>query len=70
MPNNLSHPPFFRSALFQILIFGLCAFCALGIWSAMTGLGVGGSQSPSLVNATRGVQERRSIPNAVIDMSC
>ncbi|KAL2862215.1 major facilitator superfamily domain-containing protein [Aspergillus lucknowensis] len=44
-------PPFIRSTLFQILIVGLCAFCAPGIWSAMNGLGVGGSQSPDLVNA-------------------
>lgn len=43
--------PFFRRTLFQILIVGLCAFCAPGIWSAMNGLGVGGSQSPNLVNA-------------------
>ncbi|XDG07754.1 hypothetical protein ABKA04_007369 [Annulohypoxylon sp. FPYF3050] len=42
---------FFRSTLFQILIVGLCAFSAPGIWSAMNGLGVGGSQSPDLVNA-------------------
>lgn len=42
---------FFRSTLFQILVVGLCAFCAPGIWSAMNGLGVGGSQSPNLVNA-------------------
>ncbi|KAL4967490.1 uncharacterized protein BDV14DRAFT_188278 [Aspergillus stella-maris] len=46
-----SKPPFFRSTLFQILTVGLCAFCAPGIWSAMNGLGVGGSQSPNLVNA-------------------
>lgn len=44
-------PPFFRSTLFQILVVGSCAFCAPGIWSAMNGLGVGGSQSPNLVNA-------------------
>ncbi|KAL2821087.1 major facilitator superfamily domain-containing protein [Aspergillus granulosus] len=44
-------PSFFRSTLFQILVVGLCAFCAPGIWSAMNGLGVGGSQSPNLVNA-------------------
>lgn len=44
-------PIFFRSTLFQILTVGLCAFCAPGIWSAMNGLGVGGSQSPNLVNA-------------------
>ncbi|KAH8890416.1 hypothetical protein GQ53DRAFT_867382 [Thozetella sp. PMI_491] len=43
--------PFFRSTLFQILVVGTCAFCAPGIWSAMNGLGVGGSQSPNLVNA-------------------
>ncbi|KAJ5590370.1 major facilitator superfamily domain-containing protein [Penicillium hetheringtonii] len=42
---------FFRGTLFQILIVGLCAFCAPGIWSAMNGLGVGGSQTPNLVNA-------------------
>ncbi|KAE8154327.1 major facilitator superfamily domain-containing protein [Aspergillus avenaceus] len=44
-------PPFHRTTLFQILVVGLCAFCAPGIWSAMNGLGVGGSQSPDLVNA-------------------
>ncbi|KAL5000766.1 major facilitator superfamily domain-containing protein [Aspergillus recurvatus] len=44
-------PIFFRSTLFQIFTVGLCAFCAPGIWSAMNGLGVGGSQSPNLVNA-------------------
>jgi len=43
--------PFYRSTLFQILVVGICAFCAPGIWSAMNGLGVGGSQSPNLVNA-------------------
>lgn len=43
--------PFFRSTLFQILVVGICSFCAPGIWSAMNGLGVGGSQSPELVNA-------------------
>lgn len=42
---------FYRSTLFQILVVGLCAFSAPGIWSAMNGLGVGGSQSPNLVNA-------------------
>lgn len=46
-----SRPVVFRSTLFQILVVGLCAFCAPGIWSAMNGLGVGGSQSPDLVNA-------------------
>lgn len=46
-----SKPQFFRSTLFQILVVGLCAFSAPGIWSAMNGLGVGGSQSPNLVNA-------------------
>lgn len=54
-PNLSERPwdriPFFRSTLFQILVVGLCAFCAPGIWSAMNGLGVGGSQSPDLVNA-------------------
>lgn len=43
--------PFRRTTLFQILVVGICAFCAPGIWSAMNGLGVGGSQSPDLVNA-------------------
>lgn len=42
--------PFYRTTLFQILVVGTCAFCAPGIWSAMNGLGVGGSQSPNLVN--------------------
>ncbi|KAF2811891.1 MFS general substrate transporter [Mytilinidion resinicola] len=42
---------FYRSTLFQILVVGICAFSAPGIWSAMNGLGVGGSQSPNLVNA-------------------
>ncbi|KAK2777556.1 hypothetical protein FQN53_002214 [Emmonsiellopsis sp. PD_33] len=42
---------FFRSTLFQILVVGCCAFSAPGIWTAMNGLGVGGSQSPDLVNA-------------------
>ncbi|KAL1845887.1 hypothetical protein Plec18170_009487 [Paecilomyces lecythidis] len=41
---------FYRSTLFQILVVGICAFSAPGIWSAMNGLGVGGSQSPQLVN--------------------
>ncbi|KAL4862899.1 hypothetical protein BDV12DRAFT_202614 [Aspergillus spectabilis] len=51
MENGQLKPTFFRSTLFQILTVGLCAFCAPGIWSAMNGLGVGGSQSPNLVNA-------------------
>ena len=42
---------FYRTTLFQILVVSLCAFCAPGVWSAMNGLGVGGSQSPNLVNA-------------------
>lgn len=42
--------PLYRTTLFQILVVGTCAFCAPGIWSAMNGLGVGGSQSPNLVN--------------------
>lgn len=46
---GLSH--FYRSTLFQILVVGFCAFCAPGIWAAMNGLGVGGTQSPNLVNA-------------------
>lgn len=48
---NKPKPQFFRSTLFQLLVVGLCAFSAPGIWSAMNGLGVGGSQSPNLVNA-------------------
>lgn len=42
---------FFRRTLFQILVVGICAFSAPGIWTAMNGLGVGGSQTPDLVNA-------------------
>lgn len=44
-------PVFFRSTLFQVLVVGCCAFTAPGIWTAMNGLGVGGSESPNLVNA-------------------
>lgn len=51
IPPIRKRPPFFRSTLFQILVVGICAFTAPGIWSAMNGLGVGGSQSPDLVNA-------------------
>ncbi|KAI1211996.1 MFS general substrate transporter [Annulohypoxylon truncatum] len=51
VPSSPGHIKFFRSTLFQILIVGICAFSAPGIWSAMNGLGVGGSQSPDLVNA-------------------
>ncbi|KAE9366421.1 hypothetical protein N431DRAFT_549285 [Stipitochalara longipes BDJ] len=40
-----------QDTLFQVLVVGSCAFTAPGIWSAMNGLGVGGSQSPNLVNA-------------------
>jgi len=47
--------PFFRSTLFQILVVGSCAFCAPGIWNAMNGLGVGGSQTPDLVNAANAI---------------
>ncbi|KAI1417352.1 MFS general substrate transporter [Hypoxylon sp. FL1857] len=50
IPSSLNHIPFFRRTLFQILVVGICAFSAPGIWSAMNGLGVGGSQSPDLVN--------------------
>jgi MFS family permease len=52
---TLVKPPFTRTTLFQILVVGLCAFCAPGIWSAMNGLGVGGSQSPDLVNAANAI---------------
>lgn len=45
----------FRSTLFQINVVGLCAFCAPGIWNAMNGLGVGGSQTPDLVNAANAI---------------
>ena len=41
----------YRSTAFQIFVVGLCAFSAPGIWNAMNGLGVGGSQTPDLVNA-------------------
>jgi hypothetical protein len=50
-PSLRTKIPFRRTTLFQILVVGICAFCAPGIWSAMNGLGVGGSQSPDLVNA-------------------
>lgn len=46
---------FYRSTLFQILIVGICSFCSPGIWVAMNGLGVGGSQSPDLVNAANAI---------------
>jgi MFS family permease len=48
-------PVFFRSTLFQILVVGVCAFTAPGIWSAMNGLGVGGSLSPDLVNGANAI---------------
>ncbi|KAI1455513.1 MFS general substrate transporter [Annulohypoxylon moriforme] len=51
VPSSPGRIKFFRGTLFQILIVGICAFSAPGIWSAMNGLGVGGSQSPNLVNA-------------------
>lgn len=51
LPTVPNKTPFHRTTLFQILVVGICAFCAPGIWSAMNGLGVGGSQSPDLVNA-------------------
>ncbi|KAK5689450.1 hypothetical protein LTR17_026264 [Elasticomyces elasticus] len=47
--------PFFRSTVSQILVVGSCAFTAPGIWSAMNGLGVDGSQSPDLVNAANAI---------------
>ncbi|KAL7621502.1 hypothetical protein AAE478_008826 [Parahypoxylon ruwenzoriense] len=50
-PSRTNDVAFFRSTLFQILVVGICAFSAPGIWSAMNGLGVGGSQTPNLVNA-------------------
>jgi hypothetical protein len=58
--SGILHPsyariPFLRSTLFRILVLGLCAFCAPGIWSAMNGLDVGGSQSPDLVNAANAI---------------
>ncbi|KAF2233276.1 DUF895 domain membrane protein [Viridothelium virens] len=55
---NVNAPPstavrrvFFRSTLFQILVVGGCAFTAPGIWGAMNGLGVGGTEDPNLINA-------------------
>ncbi|RVX70901.1 hypothetical protein B0A52_06058 [Exophiala mesophila] len=53
--NRHGKPKFFRSTLFQILVVGACAFTAPGIWSAMNGLGVGGSASPDLVNAANAI---------------
>lgn len=59
MPEDVAQlrarPPFFRSTLFQILVVGICAFSAPGIWSAMNGLGVGGSASPDLINAANAI---------------
>lgn len=58
-PSEEDHVPprvsFYRSTLFQILVVGTCAFSAPGIWSAMNGLGVGGSASPDLVNAANAI---------------
>ena len=48
-------PVFFHSTLFQILVVGVCAFTAPGIWSAMNGLGVGGSLSPDLVSGAHAI---------------
>lgn len=53
--SNNARVVFYRSTLFQILVVGICAFTAPGIWSAMNGLGVGGSQSPDLVNAANAI---------------
>lgn len=53
--NRHGRPKFFRSTLFQILVVGACAFTAPGIWSAMNGLGVGGSASPDLVNGANAI---------------
>ncbi|KAF2190051.1 hypothetical protein K469DRAFT_722971 [Zopfia rhizophila CBS 207.26] len=50
-----THPPFFSNILFQNLVVGICAICAPGIWSAMNGLGVGGSQCRDLVNAANAI---------------
>ncbi|KAI0385125.1 MFS general substrate transporter [Hypomontagnella monticulosa] len=50
-PPSPTRVSFFRGTLFQIFVVGICAFSAPGIWNAMNGLGVGGSQSPQLVNA-------------------
>ncbi|KAI2637859.1 MFS general substrate transporter [Hypomontagnella submonticulosa] len=49
-PSEVAPVSFFRGTLFQIFVVGICAFSAPGIWNAMNGLGVGGSQSPVLVN--------------------
>lgn len=46
---------FYRSTLFQILVVGMCSFCSPGIWLATNGLGVGGSQTPDLVNAANAI---------------
>ena len=48
---SVTRRSFFRSTLFQILVVGSCAFTAPGIWLAMNGLGVGGTENPNLVNA-------------------
>ncbi|KAF5384052.1 hypothetical protein D9757_006962 [Collybiopsis confluens] len=42
----------YHSTFYNITILGLCNLAAPGIWNAMNSLGAGGSQSPSLVNAS------------------
>ncbi|KAI5475227.1 hypothetical protein MNV49_001707 [Pseudohyphozyma bogoriensis] len=40
----------FRHPYFQTVIVGICAFCAPGIWGAITSTGAGGTLSTTLVN--------------------
>ena len=42
----------YRSTFFQATVLGFCSFLAPGLWGGLTLLGAGGSQSPSLVNAS------------------
>ncbi|GAA6038827.1 hypothetical protein JCM8097_002915 [Rhodosporidiobolus ruineniae] len=41
----------YRSALFQACVTGMCAFLSPGLWNSMNALGAGGRQEPYLVNA-------------------
>ncbi|KIK71470.1 hypothetical protein GYMLUDRAFT_235795 [Collybiopsis luxurians FD-317 M1] len=50
--DKLASVRWYRSTFYNMTILGLCNFAAPGIWGAMNSLGAGGSQSPSLVNAS------------------
>lgn len=38
----------YRSTFTQATILGICSFCAPGLWGAMSSLGAGGQNSPSV----------------------